>query len=52
MLHDCWRSKLLFAWSGDWTFILSVRKNLSTLQFQFDRLLNLYVFDCIRYRAN
>ena len=27
-------------------------KNLSTLHFQFNRLLNQYVFDCIRYRAN
>ena len=31
---------------------LSLRKNLSTLHFQFIRLLNQYVFDCIRYKAN
>ena len=41
-----------FAWSREWTIILSLRKNLSTLHFQVDRLLNQYVFDCIRYRAN
>ena len=46
------RGPLLFAWSRDWTIILSSRKNLSTLHFQFNRLLNQYVFDCIRYRAN
>ena len=37
---------------GHVTIILSLRKNLSTLHFQFIRLLNQYVFDCIRYRSN
>ena len=37
---------------GQVTFILSLRKNLSTLHFHFNRLLNQYVFDCARYRAN
>ena len=46
------RTKFLLAWSRDWTIILSLRKNLSTLNFQFNRLLNQYVFDCNRYRAN
>ena len=40
------------SWSRDWTIILSLCKNLSTLHFQFNRLLNQYVFDCIRHRAN
>ena len=52
MLHDWTRAKFLLAWSRDWTIILSLRKNLSTLHFQFNRLLNQYVFDCNRYRAN
>ena len=52
LLHDSSRSKLLFAWSRDWTTILSLRKSLSTIHFQFIRFLNQYVFDCIRYRAN
>ena len=30
--------QLLFAWSRDWTIILSLRKNLFTLHFQFNRL--------------
>ena len=34
------------------TIILSLRKNLSTLHFHFNRLLNQYAFDCNRYRAN
>ena len=42
----------MFARSRDWTFILSLGKNLSTLHFQFNRLLNQYVFGCFRYRAN
>ena len=43
LLHDCSRSKLLFAWSHDWTTILSLRKKLSTLHIQIIRLLNQYV---------
>ena len=38
--------------SREWTIILSSRKNLSTLHFQFNRLLKHYVFDCTRDRAN
>ena len=52
MLHDWMRSTRLIAWSRDWTIILSLLKNLSTLHFEFNRLLNQYVFDCIRYRAS
>ena len=37
---------------GHSTIILSSRKNLSTLHFQINRLLNQYVFDCFSYRAN
>ena len=43
---------MLFAWSREWTIILSSRKTLSTLNFQLCQPLSQYVFDCIRYRAN
>ena len=43
----------MLAWSRDWTTLLPLRKNLSTLDFQLCRLLKKqYVFDCTRYRAN
>ena len=42
--HDWLRSKLLPAWPRDWTIILSLRKNLPTLYFQFNWLLKQYVF--------
>ena len=41
----------MFARSRDWIIIFSLRKNLSTLQFQPCRFLKHYVFDCTRYRA-
>ena len=52
LLHDWTRTKFLLDWSRDWTIILSLHKNPSTLHFQLNRLLNQYVFDCLRYRAN
>ena len=42
----------MFARSRDWSIILSLDKNLSTLHFHFNRLLNQYLLDCTRYRAN
>ena len=36
----------MFAWSRDWTIISSLRKNLSTLQFQLCQLLKQYVLHC------
>ena len=52
LLYDRTRTKFMFAWSRDWTTLLPLRKNLSTLDFQLCRLLKQYVFDCTRYRAN
>ena len=42
----------MFAWSRDWITLLPLRKTLSTLHFQRCPLLQQYVFDCTRYRAN
>ena len=52
LLHDWTRTKFMFAWSRDWTTLLPLRKNLSTLHFQLCRLLKQYVLHCTRYRAN
>ena len=38
--------------SRDWTTLLPLRKNNSTLHFQLCRFLKQYVFDCTSYRAN
>ena len=42
----------MFARSPDWTTLLPLRKNLSTLHFQPCRFLKQYVLRCTRYRAN
>ena len=52
LLYDWTRTKFLIAWSRDWTTLLPLRKNLSTLHFQLCRFLKQYVLDCARYRAN
>ena len=52
LLHDWTRTKFMFAWSRDWTALLTLRKNLSTLHFQHCRFLKEYVLHCTRYRAN
>ena len=46
------RWPIMFAWSRDWTTLLTLRKTLFTLHFQFCRLLKQYVFGCTRYIAN
>ena len=51
--HTDWtRTKFLLAWSRDWTIILSLRNNLSTLHFQLCQFLKQYVLHCTRYRTN
>ena len=52
LLHDQTRTKFIFARSRDWITLLPLRKNLSTLQFQFCWFLKQYVLHCTRYRAN
>ena len=52
LLHDWTRTKFMFAWSRDWTTLLPLRINLSTLHFQLCWLLKQHVFDCARYTAN
>ena len=42
----------MITWSRDWTTLLALRENLSSLHFQLRRLLKQYVFDRTRYRAN
>ena len=42
----------MFAWSRDWVTRLPLRKNLSTLHFQFCLFLKQYVLHYTRYRAN
>ena len=52
MLNGWSRSNLLFAWSRDWTIILSLHRNLSTLHFQFNRRLKQNAFVCPRFKAD
>ena len=42
----------MFARSRDWTTLLPLRENLSTLHFQLCRFLKQYVLHCTRFRAN
>ena len=41
-LHDWTRTKFMFTWSRDWTFLLPLRKTLSAFQFQLHRPLKEY----------